>query len=194
MRQDLVKLGSAIKSFRKEQGLTLQELSEKTELTAGLLSKIENFRTIPSLPVLVKISTALNVQPSKLLEGIGGNSPNKSWLRVKKDERTIVEREDNTGFLYETLLDADCAGINLQTMIVTIQPGATREKVTTEGDQFILMLKGDIDFWLKDEKVALSEGDFLFFDGNIEHVPLNTTNQPAILLAVYLLKDSKKTH
>jgi transcriptional regulator with XRE-family HTH domain len=190
MRKDLVKLGSAIKLSRKEQGLTLKELSEKTELTPGLLSKIENFRTIPSLPVLVKIADALNVQPSKFLEGIGGDSQ-QNWIRVKKEERTVVEREDNTGFIYETLLDTDCAGINLQAMVVTIQSESNRERVTTEGDQFILMLKGAIDFWLDHEKVELSEGDFLFFDGNIEHVPQNPTQEPAVLLAVYLLKDSK---
>jgi transcriptional regulator with XRE-family HTH domain len=175
---------------RKEQGLTLKELSEKTKLTAGLLSKIENFRTIPSLPVLVKIATALDVQPSKFLEGIGG-SPQQKWLLIKKEERLVVERENNTGFTYEKLLDTDSSGINLQSMIVTILPGATREKVTTEGDQFILILKGDIDFLLEHEKVVLSEGDFLFFDGNIEHVPQNSTNEPAVLLAVYLLKDIK---
>jgi transcriptional regulator with XRE-family HTH domain len=190
MRQNLIKLGSSIKTFRKEQDLTLTALSEKTGLTAGLLSRIENFRTIPSLPVLLKIADALQVSASELLAGIGTDSP--GWTLVRKNERTRVERENSSGFIYEMLLDKDSAGCNLQTFVLSIEPGAVRERVKTDGDQFVFILKGNIVFCLEDEKISLSEGDILFFDGNIEHVPENPGNETAVLLAVYLLKEAKQ--
>ena len=181
MKQNLVKLGSAIKSFRKEQKLTLAVLSEKTGLTAGLLSRIENFRTIPSLPVLLKIAEALVVSPSELLSGIG-ETVSPSWTLVKKNDRLAIERENNEGFMYEMLLDTEISGSNLQSFILSIEPGATREKVKTDGDQFVFILKGNIVFNLENEKINLSEGDILFFDGNIEHVPENTGAETAVLL------------
>ncbi|MCK4983020.1 MAG: helix-turn-helix domain-containing protein [Victivallaceae bacterium] len=190
MRQNLIKLGSSIKAFRKEQNLTLAALSETTGLTAGLLSRIENFRTIPSLPVLLKIAEALKVTPAELLSGIGETS-SPVWTLVRKNERTMVERENNKGFMYEMLLDTESSGGNLQTLILNIEPGALREKVKTDGDQFIFILKGSIVFCLGDEKINLSEGDILFFDGNIEHVPENPGSETAVLLAVYLLKEAK---
>ena len=190
MRQNLIKLGSAIKSFRKEQSLTLSALSEMTGLTAGLLSRIENFRTIPSLPVLLKIAEALKVSPSELLAGIGC-SESPGWTLVRRNERTAVERENSKGFMYEMLLDTESSGCNLQSMILNIEPGAVREKVKTDGDQFIFILKGNIVFCLGDEKINLSEGDILFFDGNIEHVPQNPGKETAVLLAVYLLREAK---
>ena len=190
MRQNLIKLGSSIKSFRKEQNLTLAILSELTGLTAGLLSRIENFRTLPSLPVLLKIAEALKVTPAELLSGIGETS-SPAWTLVRKDDRAAVERENNKGFMYEMLLDTESLGCNLQTLILNIEPGAVREKVKTDGDQFIFVLKGNIIFYLGDEKINLSEGDILFFDGNIEHVPENPGSEIAILLAVYLLKEAK---
>jgi len=190
MRQNLIKLGSSIKSFRKEQNLTLATLSATTGLTAGLLSRIENFRTIPSLPVLLKIAEALKVSPSELLSGIG-ETASPEWTLVRKNDRTAVERENNKGFMYEMLLDRESAGCNLQSLILNIEPGATREKVKTDGDQFIFILKGNIVFYLGEEKINLSEGDILFFDGNIEHVPENPGDETAVLLAVYLLKEVK---
>lgn len=190
MRQNLIKLGSAIKSSRKEQNLTLAGLSEMTGLTPGLLSRIENFRTIPSLPVLLKIADALKVSPSELLAGIG-SSESPGWTLVRKNERTAVERENNRGFTYEMLLDTESSGCNLQSLVLSIEPGAERERVTTDGDQFVFILKGDVVFCLGDEKVDLNEGDILFFDGNIEHVPENHGNETAVLLAVYLLKEAK---
>jgi transcriptional regulator with XRE-family HTH domain len=190
MRQNLIKLGSSIKSFRKEQNLTLAVLSKMTGLTAGLLSRIENFRTIPSLPVLLKIAEALKVTPAELLAGIGEtNSP--KWTLIKKNERTAVERENNKGFMYEMLLDTEISACNLQSFVLSIEPGAIREKVKTDGDQFVFILKGNIVFNLEDEKINLNEGDILFFDGNIEHVPENPGNETAVLLAVYLLKEAK---
>ena len=48
MREQLIVLGTRIKKIRKERKMTLQALADRTGLTAGLLSKIENFRTIPS--------------------------------------------------------------------------------------------------------------------------------------------------
>jgi len=190
MRQNLIKLGSSIKSFRKEQNLTLAALSETTGLTAGLLSRIENFRTIPSLPVLLKIAEALKVTPAQLLAGIG-ETTSPSWTLVRKNERTMVERENSKGFIYEMLLDTESSGCNLQTLLLNIEPAAVREKVKTDGDQFIFILKGNIIFNLGYEKINLSEGDILFFDGNTEHVPENPGNETAVLLAVYLLKEAK---
>ena len=190
MRQNLVKLGALIKSLRKKQKLTLAALSKMTGLTAGLLSRIENFRTVPSLPVLLKIADALEVSPSELLAGIGEKS-SLGWTLVRKNERTNVERESNQGFMYEMLLDTESSNCNLQALILNVEPGATREKVRTDGDQFVFILKGNIVFKLDEEKISLNEGDLLFFDGNIEHVAENPNNETAVLLAVYLLKDTK---
>jgi len=190
MRKNLIKLGSSIKSLRKEQNLTLATLSEMTDLTAGLLSRIENFRTIPSLPVLLKIAEALKVSPSELLSGIG-ETASPGWTLVKKNDRTAVERENNKGFMYEMLLDTESSGCNLQTLVLNIEPGALREKVKTDGDQFVYILKGSIVFYLGDENINLSEGDILFFNGNIEHVPENHGNETAVLLVVYLIREAK---
>lgn len=191
MRQNLIKLGLTIRDFRKARGLTLAELSEQTNLTAGLLSKIENFRTVPSLPVLLKIAGALQVSPAELLAGIG-ETGFRNRILVRKAERTAIERENSRGFKYEMLLDTASSNCNLQSMVLTIEPGAVREKVTTDGDEFIFILNGRIVFHLGEEKIALHEGDLLFFDGNIEHVPENPGPEPAAVLAVYLLKEAKE--
>lgn len=191
MRQNLIKLGLTIRDLRKTRGLTLADLSTQTGLTAGLLSKIENFRTIPSLPVLLNIAEALQVPPAELLAGIG-TSASRNWTLVRKNERTPIERENSSGFKYEMLLDTESSNCNLQSMLLTIEPGAVREKVTTDGDEFILILKGRVIFQLGDEKIDLNEGDLLFFDGNIEHVPENPGTEAAVLLAVYLLKEARE--
>ena len=87
------------------------------------------------------------------------------------------------------LLDMESPKCNLQSLVLSIEPRALGEKVKTDGDQFIYILKGCIVFCLGDEKIDLGEGDFLFFDGNVEHVCENPSNETAVLLGVYLLKE-----
>ncbi len=186
MRHNLIKLGLTIKTVRKEKGLTLRELSEKTGLTGGLLSKIENFRTVPSLPVLVNIASALEVTPSRLLEGVG-ELENKSWMLSKSSEQKGIEREESKGFFYKNLLETVSSEINLQVFTLTIMPGGKRDFVMTEGDEFIYLLEGKLEFILGEESIELEEGDLLFFDGTIPHVPRNHGSIPAVLLAVYLV-------
>lgn len=55
------KIAAKIRAIRIDKNLTIQQLAERAEVTKGLLSKIENSRTIPSLPVFVKILKSLGV-------------------------------------------------------------------------------------------------------------------------------------
>ena len=56
-----MKLGEKIKAIRKKLGYTLQELSEKTELSIGFLSNIERDLNSTSISNLQQICKALNV-------------------------------------------------------------------------------------------------------------------------------------
>jgi transcriptional regulator with XRE-family HTH domain len=68
---ELGKVGQKIREIRKRRKMNLQEVAQKSSITAGLLSRIENFKTLPSLPVLYKISTALEVPLAELVQSVG---------------------------------------------------------------------------------------------------------------------------
>lgn len=54
-------IGRELRSFRHQQGLTVAELSHQTGVSLGMLSKIENGNTSPSLTTLKSLAQALNV-------------------------------------------------------------------------------------------------------------------------------------
>ncbi len=89
MKDDILSnIGKKIKEVRKGKGQNLQELAAQSNITAGLLSKIENFRAVPSLPVLLNISKALDVNMADLVEKVVNNKE-ASFLLVRKDEGII---------------------------------------------------------------------------------------------------------
>ena len=66
----LVQLAQRIRSMRKSQALTLEQVGARAGLTRSVISKVENFRVTPSLQTLTKIAMALGVPVARLLEGL----------------------------------------------------------------------------------------------------------------------------
>jgi transcriptional regulator with XRE-family HTH domain len=57
----IIQISNRLKEVRTEKKITLQELAVKAGVTKGLISQIENSRTIPSLTVLMNIIRELNL-------------------------------------------------------------------------------------------------------------------------------------
>ncbi|WP_370629788.1 helix-turn-helix domain-containing protein [Pedobacter sp. MR2016-19] len=63
-------MSGKIKERRKELGITVQELADKAEVSKGLISQIENSRTIPSLMVLMDIIKSLEIDLNSFFKDI----------------------------------------------------------------------------------------------------------------------------
>ena len=61
-------VGDKLRALRKQNKLTLKELSEKTSLSISFISDIENKRRNPSIDNLKILANALNVSVSELLD------------------------------------------------------------------------------------------------------------------------------
>jgi len=185
----LFKIGLNIRQARRKRELTLSDLAQHTGLSKGLLSKIENFRTLPSLPVLAAIARSLNLKLENLVEGIGVAAKTAGQF-VGVADRLPFKREKARGFHYAALIAQTLGNIGFESVVLTLKPGAKREPVSTDGHEFIFMLKGEVMFRVGSEAIKLSKGDAYYFDGRLPHTPQNLTNSSAELLAIYLLKQN----
>lgn len=76
---DYRKIGQRTRKYRKALGLSQDELSEKVDISTTHLSHIETGSTKLSLPVLVKLASALNIHPDQLLLDICDNDQGKAY-------------------------------------------------------------------------------------------------------------------
>jgi len=180
------RFGRKIKKIRQENNKTLDEIASAADVSKGLLSKIENGRTIPSLPVLLQILKAINTDLNVFFNEFS-HEASYSYIHKKASDYTIDEKEESEGFAYYSIMSEDLQKLVFQSSILKLEPGAMREKVTTDGFTFIYLIEGKIDYVLDKEIIFLSEADSLFFDGRIPHVPQNNADRTAILLVIYLL-------
>lgn len=185
-RSFLRPVGDKVRECRARRGMTLDQLATATGLSKGLLSKIENFRAVPSLPVLATIARAFDLPLAELVAEVEVR-PRRPYLLVRSGEGKPVRREAAEGFRYRALQAAECGGTQFQAFHLELDPACRRAASTTEGDEFIQVLRGQVDFLLGDEALLLATGDALYFDGRIPHVPRNRGRAPATLLVVYLI-------
>ncbi len=191
MKEQLYKLAKSIKERRSSMGLKLKDLAERAQISKSLLSKIENNRTIPSLPVIMRIAQGLQTNLGDLASGIEIDDVH-DYIIVRKTEREIKIKEEAVGFRYESLVTQFIDNLLFEVSILTLKKGAKRKPVSSDGNEFVFILQGSIDFHLGHDKFHLTEGDAIFFDGRIPHVPRNTSKEDTVFLVVYLIEQSNE--
>ena len=185
MEDYLIGIGKRIKEIRKEGNSTISEIAQKAGVTSGLISRIENGRTIPSLPVLLKIINSLAVEVTDFFNGMPQvNGAN--FIISRKEENSIIEKEDEAqGFEYTYIFGKQLSSLVFETVLLEVKPNSKREKVCTDAFEFKYILSGECWYIIDNEEVLLKEGDSIFFDGRIPHVPVNKGLVSSKMLVIY---------
>jgi ribosome-binding protein aMBF1 (putative translation factor) len=76
-------IANHVRSRRLEIGLNVGQLAERTGISKGMLSKIENAQTSPSLSTLERLSSALDMPVTSLFRGLAEERaiPTNCWAR-----------------------------------------------------------------------------------------------------------------
>lgn len=179
---NMVELAARIKSARNGRGFTLERVAEISGLGKGLLSKVENFRVTPSLPTLARITEALGLTMSELLDGLD-SKPLISIVRAA--DRREVER-DQSDIRYFSLAHGR-PDRKMDPFELVIPPhGGRREPMPHEGEEFLIVLEGRVEFDFGDESYRLEVGDAVYFDAETNHCVYNKTASPARVLCMFL--------
>ncbi|NRA39650.1 MAG: helix-turn-helix transcriptional regulator [Planctomycetes bacterium] len=187
--ENLFQLGLAIRERRKSQSLTLKDVAALTSLSSGLLSKIENSRTVPSLPVLMRIAEALHYPLSDLMRSIESEQGN-NYILVCNEDRESVQRENTDNYQYETILATSVQSAIFETALMTLTDNACGELIQTDGGMFVFAVAGDLYIQLADERIDLAQGDSIYFDGRTPHLARRDGAKGcSVILVVYLLQE-----
>src|ERR1700760_2466168 len=103
MEEDvLIQISNRIKDRRREKNITVQELAARASVSKGLISQIENSRTIPSLIVLIDIIKALEIDLNEFFKDIRTRAEHPIIVK-RKTEYEHFEKEHAIGFHYQRI-------------------------------------------------------------------------------------------
>lgn len=182
---NLLELSQRIKRLRRERGMTLEQAADKMGLTRSWLSKVENFRVTPSLPALGKIAETFDISLTELVEGLNRKP---QFILVRHNERELFERDqaDTTHIVYESLAHKRSNRL-MDPVVIHLPAGEGKpEPLPHEGEEFLIVLKGQVKFDYNGEGHDLSAGDSIYFEATLPHRLANPHDEPAEVLCVYL--------
>jgi transcriptional regulator with XRE-family HTH domain len=179
-------LGRKINALRNERGLTMEKLGQIAGCSKAFISQIEHGVTKPSLSMLNRFSEALGVHVSELLRK-NQNGPDQRW-KLRKNERRTIHYPD--GKVVSQLLTRSIFQKKMQPVISEIKPGGSlAEKEGLQhppgSEEFVFVMKGELEFLLDGEIVNLKKGDTLYFYGDLPHRWLNKSNKTAEVLFIW---------
>ena len=179
-------IGKKIKEIRKSKGLALHQVAEKSGVTAGLISKIENFRTVPSIPVLHQISQSLGVSMSDLVIDVSNSQEIPVFNVIREEEWVNEERDDSSGMVYKSIIDKVCKSNFVKVNMVSIMPRISRPSVTNDAFEIIHAIDGTVKYSFPKSEVTISKGDTIYFDGRVPHSVENLNKAISRVFVLYL--------
>ncbi len=177
-------LGSRIRDERRKRKLTLEILSQKTELSKSFLSQIERGLAQPSISSLKRIAREFGMSVVDLfptesgMENQIGNLP-----PVKKNgqtfvEEVLVERANRRkrltlpgSFVSYDLLTPDL-NRQVEVMFMKISPGehsGEEPMIDLPGEKFGYVLKGTLESKVGETIYHLAAGDSIYFPAHFPH-------------------------
>ncbi len=176
-------IGREVHSFREKLGITISELAGSAGISAGMLSKIENGQTSPSLSTLQSLAKALNVPVTALFKGF---DEERHAVHVKSGQGLTIERRGTrAGHQYQLLGHTPSGPLVVEPYLIKLTEKADVFPIFQHaGREFIYMLEGEVGYRHGSKTYLLKPGDSLYFDADAPHGPDELRKLPIVFLSV----------
>ncbi|MGN7889196.1 helix-turn-helix domain-containing protein [Dyadobacter endophyticus] len=192
MQEDILfQISNKLKEVRKGKGVTLQEIADEAGVTKSLVSQIENSRTIPSLPVMLGLIKALDIDLNVFFKDIISTAPGESVLIRRKEEYQPFTKENAKGYFYQRIFSKQFKDNHIDVVLLRLEKDAKRPMVRTNAFEFKYMLSGAVEYTVGKNKYILNQGDSMFFDANELHNLKCHECDEAMLLVIYFFNEAQ---
>lgn len=183
-------IGQKIRKLRKEERLTLQDLSELSGLSKPLLSQIENDQVIPPIATLLKIAKGLKVGIHFFFEE--EEDMQKLVLLRSSDLKSSRRRTGNDSpqnYLYNSLAPG-LRHKSMEPFLIEFEPARWDDSLLYrhDGEEFIYLLEGELEFHYAQDIMILKPGDSIYYDSSEAHGYVSIGSAKAKAVAVLYSK------
>jgi transcriptional regulator with XRE-family HTH domain len=153
-------IGPKIKALRAEDGLSLQAVATRADVSAATIHKIEQGDMVPTITTLLKIAAALQRPIAYFVEEQEHTPP------------TALIRPDERPDIYTSHSGIHLAGISgpydeflMAGAVATVQPHANSgsKPMSHGGEELVHIVSGSLEFTINGKLYALEPGDSLHF-------------------------------
>lgn len=182
-----LKIGNKIRELRQKNKYTLQDLAAKTGLSKPFLSQIENDHVVPPVATLLKLARALSVGMAHFFKDEAGSrkiSITRQAERIQIERRPHQEKGE-VSYVY-IALETKKIDKSMEPFLVEFPIQDKNEMVfqSHEGEEFLYVMEGSIEFRTTERVEVLAPGDSIYFESDLSHSFRCVSENPAKALAV----------
>jgi len=183
----VAKPGAALRAFRRKQGWTLAEVSQKTGLPVSTLSRIETDQISPTYDQLSKLSVGLCIDMAQLLSG------DMDAAKPLQTARRSVNRAGEGQILDTSMqslryLSVDLTNKQFAPIIGEIKAHSLEEAGEFHrhhGEEFIFVVSGELELHSESyTPLRLRAGDSVYFDSGMAHAYVAAGKVPCKILSI----------
>jgi transcriptional regulator with XRE-family HTH domain len=173
-------IGPKLRALRKQAGLSLQQLSGRSDVSAAAIHKIEQSGMVPTITTLLKLAGALGRPVAYFVDE-----------EEEATDPTVFIRDGDRRPILTSHTGIDLAGISgaygrfyLAGARATVLPGASSGDRAMEhpGEELVYLLEGELEFVVNEQCYRLEPGDSLHFRTVQPHVWRNPGSRDAVAL------------
>ena len=178
-----VAIGNEVREFRHKQNMTVADLAKRAGVSAGMLSKIENGNTSPSLSTLQALSHALHVPVTAFFRRF---EESRDATHVKAGQGLTIERRGTrAGHQYELLGHTTDGRVVVEPYLITLtEESDVFPLFQHAGTEFLYMLEGEVGYHHSGRTYVLLPGDSLYFNADVPHGPEELRKLPIRFISV----------
>lgn len=169
--------GAKIQKIRKSRDWTVESLAKATGQTPEFMALVESDKMSPPVSFLLRLAGALGVDPGTFLS--------REEQTAIRDQRAQAFIKRTKSYSYETLTPG-AEESHLRAFMVTIESHHAHKPVEYrhEGEEFIFVMEGDLEFVLGGKPHVLKKGESIHFNSDIPHKLKSLSNEPTRCLVM----------
>ena len=167
MNEHIRQIGERLKGLREVLDIPAEEVAELCNISLEHYMKIEAGEADPSVYRLSKISKRYGIALDVLL--FGEEPRMNGYFLTRRDQGLVVKR--NRNYSYQSL-GSGFRGREVDPFLVTVEPksdGGSYNKNSHEGQEFDMVLEGELEITIGDKTMLLGKGDSIYFDASQQH-------------------------
>ena len=182
-----LRIGKKLKELRMQKSFSLEDVSAVSGIEVNMLSQIENGEIIPPLATLQNLAKAFDV---KMVYFFQDTVSSEKISVTRSNERVKIERRPHhkkgeIDYIYEAL-EVRKGDKHMEPFMVEIRNKDTAEMVFVEhqGEEFVFLLDGELEFRSLDRVEVLQPGDSIYFESDTSHSFRCLSDDPARAIIV----------
>lgn len=165
-------IGRKIKDLRNQNGLTQQELADRTELTKGFISQLERGQVSPSVGTLLDLIECLGTTASDFFK-------ETEEEQIVFSENGFFEKVDDVGNQIQWIVPT-AQKYQMEPLLVTITPHQRLdEDKPHSGEEFGYLISGRVKLHLGEKVYQVKAGNSFYYPAKEKHWIENPGSRPA---------------